>query len=253
MTVSTNAKVTTPLDADVDNEPLQIEETGAPWLPPMIGHPFIPIGPEDKIKAIDAVRKGNGSGSQSTPLSIREQAQEHLTAALRLMFPENTWDDSVEQTARRVLGYWQEHVPTPDIDFTFTTFHKQAKQLIFVGDIEFTSICAHHLLPFTGKAHIGYIPHKVQVGLSKIPRLVEFWARRPQVQENLTAQILNDLKARLDTSDVIVVIEARHTCVSSRGVRNHNGLMRTSLPSGVFFSSPPARDEFFRLLSRTGV
>lgn len=191
--------------------------------------------------------------TQRTNLIQEMSAEQHILAALRIIFPEDTWDDSSEETARRVVGFWKEHVPGDDIDFNFKTFPKSAKQLILISDIEFTSVCAHHLLPFVGKVHIGYIPHKVQAGLSKFPRLVEWWARRPQVQEQLTEQILNDLKHRLDTSDVIVVIESRHTCVSSRGVRNHNGVMRTSLPSGVFFSSPPARDEFFRLLAREGV
>lgn len=226
-----------------------------PWIPPT-DHLERLTAHDLAIKATDAVRNGllnsNGAGSVATPLTIHEQAQDHLTKALQLMFPTEIWDDGVEQTARRVLGYWTEHVPTPEIDFTFTTFPRHAKQLILVAGIEFTSLCAHHLLPFVGVVHVGYIPHKVQAGLSKIPRLVEFWAKRPQVQENLTFQILSDLKKRLDTSDVIVVIESRHTCVSARGVRCHNGSMTTSLPSGVFFSSPPARQEFFDLLGRQG-
>lgn len=225
-------------------------DQNAPWMPP-VDH-LERLGElQMKIAAVDAARAGKLNGQHSTPLSAMEQAKEHLTKALQLMFSSDTWDDSVEQTARRVLAYWQEHVPAPEIDFTFTTFPRQAKQLIIVPGIEFTSLCAHHLLPFVGVAHVGYIPHKVQAGLSKIPRLVEFWAQRPQVQENLTFQILSDLKRRLDTSDVIVVIESRHTCVSSRGVRSHNASMTTSLPSGVFFSSPPAREEFFHLLARS--
>lgn len=183
-------------------------------------------------------------------------AQEHLQAALELVFPDSAWDDSVAETARRVLKYWEEFVPPADtgqLPFTFTTFEAAPSQLVLVGDIEFTSICAHHLLPFSGKVHIGYMPGDIQAGLSKLPRLVQFWARRPQVQEQLTAQILHDLKVRLSTKDVIVVIEARHSCVSARGVRLHNGIMRTSLPSGLFLSSPPAREEFFALLARSGV
>lgn len=218
---------------------LDVEMGNAPWLPPPI------------TQMTDAqVQRMMGRREDATPLSTQERAKAHLTEALRLMFPPETWDDSVEQTARRVLGYWTEHVPSAEISFNFTTFPRNAKQMILVAGIEFTSLCAHHLLPFVGVVHVGYIPHKTQAGLSKIPRLVEFWAKRPQVQESLTNQILTDLKTRLDTSDVMVVIESRHTCVSARGVRCHNGSMTTSIPSGVFFSSPPARDEFYNLLAR---
>jgi GTP cyclohydrolase I len=205
-------------------------DSNAPWLPRASDNtPLGPIAQENRA----------------------ERAREHLTQALRLVFPAETWDDSVEETARRVLGFWTEHAPLREIDFNFTTFPRKAKQMIVVANIEFTSVCAHHLLPFVGKVHVGYLPHKLQAGLSKIPRLVEFWARRPQVQETLTSQILEDLKKRLDTSDVIVVIESRHTCVSARGVRCHNGGMTTSLPSGVFFSASAARDEFYSLLARS--
>ena len=238
---------------DGDNDPILPIAGNEPWLPtqPQVEHAQRLLPSAEEKKGQDNIFKT--SGANGTPLTAEIRAKEHLTNALRLIFPNDTWDDSVEETARRVLGYWKEHVPTSDIDFTFTTFPRQAKQLIIVPGIEFTSLCAHHLLPFVGKVHIGYIPHKVQAGLSKIPRIVEYWAKRPQVQEQLTFQILNDLKRRLDTSDVIVVVESRHTCVSSRGVRSHNASMTTSLPSGVFFSSPPAREEFFNLLSRNGV
>lgn len=189
---------------------------------------------------------------ETTPI-VALTAQEHIAEALRLIFPPSVWDDNVSETARRVLSYWQEFVPQEEIQFNFTTFEAAPSQIILIGDITFTSICAHHLLPFQGKVHVGYKAHDVQAGLSKIPRLVEFWARRPQVQEQLTAQLMKDLKVRLQTKDVMVVCEAQHSCVSARGARLHNGVMRTSLASGLFLSSPPARQEFFDLLARNGV
>lgn len=217
------------------------EEERAPWMPN-----------GRQIAAATASMMGaRVSGALTSQPEMT--AQQHIEAALKLVFPPDTWDDSVEETARRVLGYWQENVPTAEPEFKFTTFQAAKSQLVFVGDIEFTSLCAHHLLPFVGRVHVGYMPGSIQVGLSKIPRLIQWWARRPQVQEQLTAQILGDLKARLQTKDVIVVIEAQHTCVSARGARNHNGVMRTSLPSGLFLSSPPARQEFLALMQRTGV
>lgn len=177
----------------------------------------------------------------------------HIQKALESLFPSSVWDDSVAETARRVAKAWAEYVPTPDIDFNFTTFTAAKSQMVFIGDMEFSSLCAHHLMPFTGKAHVAYLPGKVQAGLSKIPRLVRYWAARPQVQENLTAMLLKDLKNRLATSNVMVVLEARHSCVSARGARLHNGVMRTALPSGMFLSSDACRQEFYALLARNGV
>lgn len=221
-------------------------EPAAPWLPTSV--------------QVEAARN-DSAGSSGHYVGIKpivsqspaEAARAHIEAALQIVFPDSVWDDSAAETARRVLGYWTEFVPESEPSFKFTTFEAAKSQMILVGDIEFASLCAHHLLPFVGKIHIGYIANEIQVGLSKIPRLVQYWAKRPQVQENLTAQLLHDLRERLGTKDIIVVCEARHTCVSARGTRLHNGVMRTSLPSGLFMSSPPARAEFLSLLSREGV
>jgi GTP cyclohydrolase I len=124
---------------------------------------------------------------------------------------------------------------------------------VVVKEIEFSSVCAHHLLPFYGSAHVAYIPNKLAVGLSKIPRLVDYWASRPQLQERLTDQIAHDLKRRLEAHGVAVVIEARHTCMACRGVRKHNGAMVTSSMLGVFLTASEARQEFLSLISREGV
>lgn len=175
---------------------------------------------------------------------------EMLTTVLRSVFGNAVWDDSAEDTARRVLKYWSELTPNEDIDFNFTTFAAECGMMVVIDNIEFASSCAHHLLPFHGRVHVAYIPNKLQVGLSKIPRLVKHWAQRPQVQERLTNQIARDLKKRLDPMGVMVVIESQHTCATCRGARNHNGWMRTSLPLGVFLSNPAARDEFFNLIHR---
>jgi GTP cyclohydrolase I len=192
------------------------------------------------------------TGEVAPEQAVRE-AIGHLTEALCCIFPKDTWDDSVEDTARRVVDFWREYVPKDEIDFNMTVFEADKSQVVLISDIEFTSLCVHHLMPFTGKIHVAYKPRDMQVGLSKIPRLVRFWARRPQVQEKLTAQLVTDIKRRLETTDVMVVVEARHTCVSARGARLHNGVMRTSLPAGVFLSSEMARSEFFALLARNGV
>jgi GTP cyclohydrolase I len=173
-----------------------------------------------------------------------------LTNILRTIFPNEVWDDSVERTAERVLSLWSEYVPPQELSFAFTTFPAKVNQMIVVKDIEFSSLCAHHLLPFTGFAHVGYVPNELMVGLSKIPRLVDFWARRPTVQEYLTANIASDLKHRLQAMGVAVVIEARHTCMVCRGVRKHSGAMVTSEMRGIYLTAQAARTEFLSMIGR---
>lgn len=179
------------------------------------------------------------------------QTQELLATLLSGVFGQHfAWDDGVEETARRVAKFWQEYVPAQEIDFNFTTFPSTVNQLIIVKDVEFSSICAHHLLPFYGTANVGYIPNQFMVGLSKIPRLVDYWARRPSTQETLTANIASDLKHRLEAMGVAVMIESRHTCMACRGVRKHNGAMITSEMRGVFLTAEAARHEFLALVGR---
>jgi len=206
---------------------------------------------------VDVDSNGNGADpfyvSGHTPYKRMPSTsvQELLVAALAQAFPTVPWDDSIEDTARRLAGYWDEFNPAKhegDLDFEFRTFPAEGKQMVMVSDIQLTSMCAHHLLPIVGRVHVGYIPMALQVGLSKIPRLVDFWAKRPQVQERLMVQISNDLKRRLQPMGVMVVIEAKHMCMCARGVRKDDGVMITSLPSGVYLSNPAARDEFFNLL-----
>jgi len=160
------------------------------------------------------------------------------------IFGTRCWDDSSTQTAERWLRAMQEFALPDKLGFKFTTFEATVNQLITVCNIEFSSLCVHHLFPFTGVCHVGYLPNKLQVGLSKIPRLVHYFATRPQVQENLTSEIATYLKDTLEAQGVAVVIEATHTCMSARGVREHNGVMRTSEMRGTFLTSGTARSEF---------
>lgn len=167
---------------------------------------------------------------------------------LKSMFPEDVWDDTSLHTAGRFLKYLDEFFPKTELDFNFTTFKAAHAQMIMVRDIEFSSICCHHLLPFFGKVHIGYISNRIEVGVSKLPRLVDWCARRPHTQEKLTSQICHELKERLQAQGVYVIIESVHTCMSCRGVRKVGASMVTSLPQGQFLTSPPARAEFLELL-----
>jgi GTP cyclohydrolase IA len=126
-------------------------------------------------------------------------------------------------------------------------FKEEHDNMIMVRDIELYSLCEHHMLPFFGKAHVAYIPNGKIVGLSKIPRIVDVYARRLQVQERLTEQIAEGLCRVLNPSGVGVVIEAYHLCMMMRGVQKQNSKTITSSLRGAFREDPKTRDEFLRL------
>jgi GTP cyclohydrolase I len=137
-------------------------------------------------------------------------------------------------------------------DFEPTTFPNDEgyDELVVVKAIPVQSVCEHHLLPFFGVAHVGYLPGARIVGLSKLARVVEMFARRPQVQERLTQQVANWLDSQLHPKGVGVVVEAEHTCMTLRGVRAAGALTRTSALAGVLRQDPSARAEFFAVLNR---
>jgi GTP cyclohydrolase I len=126
------------------------------------------------------------------------------------------------------------------------------QEMVLVRDIEVYSLCEHHLLPFYGKAHVAYLPRGRIVGLSKLPRIVEVFARRLQVQERLTTQIANALDEALDPYGVAVVIEASHLCMMMRGVEKQNSKTITSALRGIFRSDGRTREEFLRLAHNGG-
>jgi GTP cyclohydrolase I len=127
-------------------------------------------------------------------------------------------------------------------------FHEPASEMIVVKDIELYSMCEHHMLPFFGKAHIAYIPNGWITGLSKIARVVDVYARRLQVQERLTVEIMNAIKESLNPMGVAVVIEAQHLCMMMRGVQKQNSVTTTSAFDGEFHKIP-TRSEFLKLIS----
>lgn len=128
------------------------------------------------------------------------------------------------------------------------TFEEEHRELVVLRDIPFASVCEHHLLPFTGHVHIGYVPQGRVVGLSKLARLVEGYARRPQVQERLTSELADALMSELQPDGCGVVIEATHTCMTIRGVQKPGTSMITSAIRGSFQRRPETRAEFFAVV-----
>ena len=127
-------------------------------------------------------------------------------------------------------------------------FDSEASEIILVKDIELYSLCEHHLLPFIGRAHVAYIPSGKVIGLSKVARIVDVFARRLQIQENLTTQIAESLMKCLEPNGVAVVVEAKHLCMMMRGVEKQNSVMKTSCLLGSFKDDARTRSEFLSLL-----
>jgi len=129
-----------------------------------------------------------------------------------------------------------------------TVFRERYDEVVLLRDVEFHSLCEHHLLPFTGRAHVAYLPDGKVVGLSKLARLVEGFARRPQVQERLTGQIADAMMEELNPIGAACVIEATHTCMTIRGAKKHGSVMVTSALRGIFKENPSSRAEILSLM-----
>ena len=125
-------------------------------------------------------------------------------------------------------------------------FESDSNEMVIVQDIELYSMCEHHLLPFIGKCHVAYLPTGKVLGLSKVARIVEYFARRLQIQENLTTQIANTIENVTGAAGVAVIIEAKHLCMMMRGVEKQNSLMKTSAMLGAFRNNATTRMEFLR-------
>ena len=129
-------------------------------------------------------------------------------------------------------------------------FTAETEDMVIVKDIELYSLCEHHLLPFIGKCHVGYLPQGKVLGLSKVARIVDMYARRLQIQEKLTKQIADAVENAVDARGVAVVIEAKHLCMMMRGVEKQNSVMTTSVMTGIFRKDLSTRSEFLNLINR---
>jgi GTP cyclohydrolase I len=156
------------------------------------------------------------------------------------------------ETPRRVAKMYAEMFSGLDLDpsrHLETTFPENYDEMVLVRDISFTSMCEHHLLPFTGVAHVAYVPNGKVTGLSKLARVVEEVSRRPQVQERMTQTVADLIEEKLSTSGVAVVVSAEHSCMSIRGIRKPGSRTVTSALRGIFKTDQATRAEFMSLIN----
>ena len=153
-----------------------------------------------------------------------------------------------ERCAKAIQFLTQGYNINPDEIVKSALFEEEYNQMVLIKNIELYSLCEHHLVPFFGKAHIAYIPNQRIVGLSKIPRIVDVFSRRLQVQERLTEEISECLEKNLQPDGVAVVIEASHLCMQMRGVQKQNSITTTSAFTGVFLKEEKTRLEFMNLI-----
>jgi len=188
---------------------------------------------------------------QSGNNGVDRERIRRATREILLAIGEDPDREGLRETPRRVADAYDELFaglhddPRHHLRVTFDEHHKE---MVVLRDIPFASVCEHHLLPFTGHAHIGYIPQGRVVGLSKLARLVEGYARRPQVQERMTSEIADAIMEELDADGCGVVIEAVHTCMTIRGVRKSGAAMVTSAMRGGFRRRAETRAEFMAFL-----
>ncbi len=210
------------------------------------------IGVEADMQDIEAAA-GLLDGVGVVKPEIESAVRDLITA-----FGEDVARQGLERTPERVARMYDELLAGYRVDpqalINNALFDVEYDEMVIVRDIEFYSLCEHHMLPFVGSAHVAYLPTKKVIGLSKIPRVVDMFARRLQVQERMTRQIADFIEAAVKPHGVAVVIEGLHLCAMMRGVKKANARMVTSAMTGTFRSHHVTREEFLEHLARrTGV
>lgn len=205
----------------------------------------------------DKIRPGADSWLEASMSAEEHQQVERIAGHVRAILTElklDPQDPNLSETDVRVAKMYMEmfHGLKEGSEPRVTTFPNEEDygHMVMEKDIPFYSMCAHHLVPFYGRAHVAYIPRERIIGLSKFARILEFYAKRPQLQERLTEQVVGFLEEKLNPMGAMVVIEARHLCVEMRGVKKPGALTVTSAIRGAFHQRP-VREEFLDLLRRS--
>jgi GTP cyclohydrolase I len=196
----------------------------------------------------------NQNSAESPDDYFDTQAIEAATLTLLRAVGEHPEREGLKNTPNRVARMYPELLAGYHVDpeklVNNAIFHVSYDEMVIVRDIEFYSMCEHHMLPFIGRAHVAYMPDGKVIGLSKIPRIVDMFARRLQVQERMTRQIADFINDLLQPHGVAVVVEALHLCTMMRGVRKHDARMTTSAMLGGFRTNSATRQEFLDNISR---
>ncbi|MBT3313796.1 MAG: GTP cyclohydrolase I FolE [Anaerolineae bacterium] len=189
-----------------------------------------------------------------TKQNFDSNAIEKATKKLLLAIGEDPEREGLKRTPFRIANMYEElfsgYSSDPEKIVNGALFNVEYDEMVVVRDIEFYSLCEHHMLPFMGRAHIAYIPDGKVIGLSKIPRIVEIFARRLQVQERMTRQIADFIRDLLKPQGVAVVVEGLHMCMMMRGIKKQNARMTTSAMHGAFRANLATRQEFLDNISR---
>ena len=196
------------------------------------------------------LRKDAFDKSDENKMAVIEQHFEIIMKELGL----DLTDDSLRGTPHRVAKMFVKEIfsglnPANKPKISVFDNSYQYDKMLVEANISFNSTCEHHFLPIVGKAHVGYISSGKVIGLSKLNRIVDYFARRPQVQERMIMQIFNELKTVLETENVMIIVEASHLCVSSRGIKDESSYTSTLQYGGVF-NQKEYRDDFYRLINK---
>ena len=217
------------------------------------------LGPAQPHELTEAEEDGSDPGDiirrDVAGAHIKLQIAYHMREILKLVGEDPEREGLLETPARVANMYFDElmagYHTNPPVCKSFES--PGSDQLVSLYNIPFASVCEHHIMPFVGIAHIGYIPQKRVVGVSKLARVVRYFAQRLQIQERLTNQVADYLIEELNPQGVIAVIKAQHFCMTMRGVHVHGTEMTTSAVRGVFLSTPSARSEFLDLMPKGSI
>ncbi|MBC3767889.1 GTP cyclohydrolase I FolE [Neptunicella marina] len=184
---------------------------------------------------------------------MSEQLQQHYTSIISLLGEDTSREgllDTPKRAARAMEFLTSGYQQSLDQIVNNAVFESDTDEMVIVRDIELYSMCEHHLLPFIGQCHIAYIPNGKVLGLSKFARIVDMYARRMQIQENLTKQVADAVLSVTNAKGVGVIMEAKHMCMMMRGVQKQNSSMVTSVMLGAMRNSQASREEFLRLIGK---